>query len=52
MLSKEAQKELADFRTFLKVKDGVAQQTAAAMLYAYHLLGYRKKDCRKCMNAC
>lgn len=43
MLSKEAQKELADFRTFLKVKDGVAQQTAAAMLYAYHLLGYRKK---------
>lgn len=43
MLSKEAQKELADFRVFLKVKDGVAQQAVAAMLYAYHLKGYRKK---------
>lgn len=43
MLSKEAQKELSDFRVFLKVKDGVAQQTVAAMLYAYHLRGFRKK---------
>ena len=43
MLSKEAQKELADFRVFLKVKDGVAQQTVAAILYAYHLCGFRKK---------
>ena len=38
LLSKEAQKELSDFRVFLKVKDGIA-----AMLYAYHLQGYRKK---------
>lgn len=43
LLSKEAQKELSDFRVFLKVKDGVAQQTVAAILYAYHLQGYRKK---------
>ena len=43
LLSKEAQKELSDFRVFLKVKDGVAQQVVAAMLYAYHLKGYRKK---------
>lgn len=43
LLSKEAQKELSDFRVFLKVKDGIAQQAVAAMLYAYHLQGYRKK---------
>lgn len=43
LISKEAQKELSEFRVFLKVKDGVAQQVAAAMLYAYHLQGYRKK---------
>ena len=43
MLSKEAQKELSDFRVFLKVKDGIAQQAVAAMLYAYHLQGFRKK---------
>lgn len=43
VLSKEAQKELSEFRVFLKVKDGIAQQTVAALLYAYHLCGYRKK---------
>ena len=43
LLSKEAQKELSDFRVFLKVKDGIAQQAVAAMLYAYHLQGFRKK---------
>lgn len=43
LLSKEAQKELSDFRVFLKCKDGIAQQAVAAMLYAYHLQGYRKK---------
>lgn len=42
-LSKEAQKELSEFRVFLKVKDGIAQQVVAAMLYAYHLEGFRKK---------
>lgn len=43
LLSKEAQKELSEFRVFLKVKDGIAQQAVAAMLYAYHLQGFRKK---------
>lgn len=43
MLTKQSQKELADFRAFLRVKDGVAQQIIAAALYAYHLQGYRKK---------
>lgn len=47
LLSKEAQKELSDFRVFLKVKDGVAQQTVAAILYAYHLQGWRTKRIRR-----
>ena len=47
LLSKEAQKELSDFRVFLQVKDGIAQQAVAAMLYAYHLQGFRKKRIKK-----
>ena len=43
MLTPEAQMKLANFRVFLSLKDDIAQQVIAAMLYAYHLKGYRRK---------
>ena len=42
-LSPRAMKELADFRKFDVMKDDIAQQTIAAVLYAYHLQGFRGK---------
>lgn len=39
----EAAKYREQFRMFLDAKDDIAQQTVAAMLYAYHLQGYRGK---------
>ena len=42
-LTPEAAKQLEKFRMFLEAKDDVAQQVVAAMLYAYHLQGYRRK---------
>lgn len=39
----KAAKYLEKFNMFLEAKDDVAQQTVAAVLYAYHLQGWRKK---------
>lgn len=43
----KAAKYLEKFSMFLEAKDDVAQQTVAAVLYAYHLQGWRTKRIRR-----
>ena len=43
----KAAKYLEKFNMFLEAKDDVAQQTIAAVLYAYHLQGWRTKRIRR-----
>lgn len=41
--AKKVEEFLIDYNVFLSFKDGIARQMVAAMLYAYHLKGYREK---------
>lgn len=42
-MAKRVEELLTDYGVFLTVVDGIARQMVAAMLYAYHLKGYREK---------